>query len=278
MYIVFKVVLLLFFTLSSSFYSQNGILNNYGFAKADAWQVNLTDELREVSGLALSNGRLFCHNDEFAVIYELEISSGKILKKFFLGSPVVKGDFEDLVILDNKFYLVSSNGSIFIFEEGQNNQSVTYKKIKTRLKTKNDVEGIQYSQDKTILYLACKKSAGKKYKGYRGIYEFNIKMQKVEKEPFFLLDIKKIKKLTRRKNFNPSAIKLTYKNTYLILDGKGRSLIEVNSKGELLNAVPLRKELHNQPEGIEILTNKTIIISDEAGSGKARLTFYRMRN
>lgn len=271
-----KISLFLIYVVSNVFYAQSGILGNYDFRNGNISQINLGSELNEISGLAFSDGRLFCHNDEFAAIYEIDILTGEILKKFFIGSPILKGDFEDLVILDNKFYLVASNGSVYVFEEGKNNESVSFKKIKTRLKSKNDIEGIQYSPDKNKLLLTCKESAGKKYRGYRAVFELDVTSGKLKKTPRFLLNTKKIKRKTGRKNFNPSAIKLTDKKTYLILDGKGKSLVEINDKGELLNAVSLGKSFHNQPEGIEILNNKTIVISDEAGKGKPRLTFYRV--
>ncbi|MFA8342557.1 MAG: hypothetical protein ACEPO8_06240 [Rhodothermaceae bacterium] len=275
MHLFLKISLFLVCVTSNGFYAQNGILGNYDFRNGDISQITLGSELNEISGLAFSNGKLFCHNDEFATIYEIDIFTGKVIKKFFAGTPVLEGDFEDLVILDNKFYLVASNGTVYVFEEGKNNESVSYKKIKTRLKSKNDVEGIQYSPEKDKLLLTCKESAGRKYRGYRAVYELDLSSGEVEKEPKFLLNIKKIKRKTRRRNFNPSAIKLTDQNTYLILDGKGKSLIEINQKGKLLNAVSLSKSRHNQPEGIEILNDKTIVISDEAGNDEPGLTFYR---
>lgn len=269
-----KGLIIFFVFLFGIVNAQNGILSNYTFDENKIKQIVLSSELNEISGLALSKNRLFCHNDEYAIIYEIDTNNGEIIKSFNLGSGILKGDFEDLVIMDNDFYLVESNGTIYKFCEGKKNQGVDYQIIKTELKTKNDVEGIQFSINKKNLLLLCKESAGKKLKGYRAIYELDLKSKKLNLTPKYLIKTKKVKAKTGRKNFNPSAIKLTHKKTFLILDGKGKSIVEINLDGEIINAIPLNKKIHHQPEGIEILNNGTIIISDEAGKGKPTLTFY----
>lgn len=276
MNLILKACLFLLITAGAYSYQQGGVLQKYNFKNEDVLQINLSKGLNEISGLAISDGRLFCHNDEFATIYELEISTGKVVKKFSLESPALKGDFEDLVILDSRFYLVESNGNIYSFREGEDGQTVDYQKIKTKLKSKNDIEGIQYCPTKDKLLLLCKESAGKKNKGFRAIYELDLKSGSLNLEPKILMNIKEVKSKTRRKNFNPSAIKLTDNQTYLILDGKGKSLVEVDLEGKIINVVALKKSLHNQPEGLEILNNHTIIISDEAAKSDAKLTFYPM--
>lgn len=272
-----KVAIYLCLLSNTFLHSQDGILKKYCFNGKNVKQIVLPQVLNEISGLALYNNRLFCHNDEYARIYEINKDNGEIIKSFKLGNPILKGDFEDLVILDGKFYLISSNGTIYSFSEGENNESVGYKKYKTELKTKNDVEGIYYSNTKNELLLVCKEFPGKKYKGNRAVYEIGLKDFKLNNKPKYLINIKDIKSRSGRKAFNPSAIKLTKIDTYLILDGKGKTLVEISLEGKILNVSALNKEVHQQPEGIEILEDDTIIISDESINNKPTLTFYRIK-
>ena len=58
------------------------------FAAAPAQQRRLPRRLREISGLAVtSDGRLFGHDDERAVIYEIDVEGGQIVKSFAIGDP-----------------------------------------------------------------------------------------------------------------------------------------------------------------------------------------------
>ena len=266
--------LFVFILFSNLLICQKGVLHKYDFSEP-AKQIYLDSQLNEISGLSLSENKLYAHNDEISTIFEIDKSSGEILNKFHFGMKSLKGDYEDLVIVENNFFVIESNGNLYSFSNPGNDKISECFKIKTGLKSKNDIEGIEFLEKQNSFLLLCKESAGKGYKGKRAIYEFNPKTNELKKTPEFLIDLKKIKRLTGRKNFNPSALKKTKEKTLLILDGKGKTLIEIDLSGEILSAVKLNKKLHKQPEGIEILNNGTIIISDEAVKGRPTLTYYQ---
>ncbi len=75
-------------------------------------QWRLPNRLREISGLALTaDGRLFGHDDERAVIYEIDIAQGALGKAFAVGEPAETGDFEGLAITPaGEFWLTTSRG------------------------------------------------------------------------------------------------------------------------------------------------------------------------
>src|SRR3954462_5238642 len=74
-------------------------------------QWKLPDTLHEISGLAaLPDGRLFAHDDEHGVIYEIDPAEGELKKSFALGDPPLRGDFEGIAIADRDFYLMTSDG------------------------------------------------------------------------------------------------------------------------------------------------------------------------
>ena len=56
--------------------------------RRDRWE--LPKELNEISGLAVdSEGRLFAHDDERAIIYQLDPATHRVVKRFAFGRPAV---------------------------------------------------------------------------------------------------------------------------------------------------------------------------------------------
>ena len=51
--------------------------------------------------------------------------------------------------------------------------------------------------------------------------------------------------------------------------------MEVNSEGKIKGVQKLKEKNHRQPEGITILEDYTLMISDEAAGKKPTLTRYR---
>ena len=69
-----------------------------------------------------------------------------------------------MAIAGNKFYLVTSKGNIFEFDEGNDNKMVNFKLYKTKLSSEYNVEGLCYDNEINSLLLACKDYPGKGYK------------------------------------------------------------------------------------------------------------------
>ena len=87
-----------------------GSLGDYDISSQSPEKVDLPSELIEVSGITFTDdNRLFAHGDEDGDVFEIDVSTGKIIKRFHLGSwLVIKGDFEDIAYAKGKFYLVES--------------------------------------------------------------------------------------------------------------------------------------------------------------------------
>src|SRR5882762_6336402 len=65
-----------------------------GLDATDAVRWNLPKRLNEISGLALSaDARLFAHDDERGVIYQIDWRHGRLTKAFSLGDPPPRADF-----------------------------------------------------------------------------------------------------------------------------------------------------------------------------------------
>ncbi len=266
-------------------------VDSYLFDQETRETIKLPNKLQELSGLAMTNdGRLFGHNDEKAEIYQIDLNKGKIIKTFFVGGKTLREDFEDLAIVNQKFYLVSAGGDIYQFEEDDDGLHVPYKKYKTKLSTKNDVEGLCYDPETDALLLACKGDPGKDYKGKRAVYAFSLSEKKLQQKPRFLITIEDIYKgvksdlkgkiadffLLTENVFAPSGIERhPVTGHFFIVSAHGRILIEISSEGKILGRCLLDKKLHSQPESITFTLDLNLLIGDEGGKGRARITKYR---
>jgi uncharacterized protein YjiK len=249
-------------------------------------------KLSEISGLACSDdGRLFAHNDEKSIVYQLDYTNGEIVKEFTVGKKTIKEDFEGIAFANSLFYLVTSNGDLYEFSEGKNKEEVKYEKYKTFLNADNDVEGLCFDPKNNALLLACKGSPGKKHKGNRAIYEFSLINKKLEKEPRILLPVKDIMEnydsdfsskvgeffLIKDDTFAPSGIEYNKASgNFFVLSFKGRIIIEISKSGEILKYYFLESKMHRQPEGITFTKDNKMIISDESAGKKAKLTVYKL--
>jgi hypothetical protein len=105
------------------------------FADAPDRQWRLPERLREISGLAAGpDGRLFGHDDEAAIVYEIDVERGALVKAFALGEPVETGDFEGLALTPaGDFWLTTSRGRLYRFREGADGAHVAYQRFDTGL-------------------------------------------------------------------------------------------------------------------------------------------------
>jgi uncharacterized protein YjiK len=268
----------LFFFLCFAIAQQNdlneGTLHHYDFSGDKSKTVTLPKKLNEISGLAITgDNRLFAHNDEVGTIYEIDISTLEILNEFYLGEKKIKKDFEGIAVVKDSFFLVTSSGVIYKFSYLDNEKNVDYKKFKTILSTKYNVEGLCYDKATNSLLLACKDYAGKNLKDYKAIFTFDLSKYKLQEEPRFLINLDSLKNKFKINNFSPTGIEVhPNSGNVFILSSHEKAIVELSSNGNLLNAVKLKSKNHRQPEGIAFLSDLTLLISDEGQNKKGKLT------
>ncbi len=257
-----------------------GYLGNYNFKSKPAVQHRLPGSLLEISGITNIGNRVFAITDEVGKIYELDITRGKVVKKFFLGRWTAEADFEGLAYFNGMFAAAASNGRFYFFKEGSDGQAVDYEIVKTGLRAKNNVEGLCYDKKTNSLLIACKDYAGKDYDDYRAVYSFDLESMKLDVKPRFLISLKKLKKQFDVKKFHPSGIvSHPSGNSFFILYSKGGpGIVEVSSDGDIIGAAELNNKMHRQPEGITFINNEALVISDEGAGKKAAITKYEPRN
>ncbi len=258
-----------FFTLLLSVHFtgivESPALYRYNVQNKNAATVSLPKGLREISGMAVTkDGRLFAHNDEKSIIYQVDINTGEIIKTFSVGKKALRGDFEDIAIVDKKFFLITSDGYLIEFLEGKDKGSVDYKRYEIGLTASYNIEGMCYDDETNSLIFACKDYPGNGYNGHRTCYSFSLASNKLDKKPRFILPIKYITGKLGTRDFKPSGVaKNPLSNSFFIISANDNGIIEVSSDGKVIAQAKLPKHKHSQPEGIAFMPDKTLLISDE---------------
>ena len=76
-------------------------------------------------------------------------------------------------------------------------------------------------------------------------------------------------------NFHPSAfVWRRDKGTLMIVSAKGHSAIEIDLQGRLVDRIKLDKQLHPQPEGLTLMPDGRLIVSDEGPRGHGKISVY----
>ena len=255
-----------------------GEIAGYDFSekKKNVQVVELPKSLKEVSGMALTNdGRLLCHNDENGTVFEIDPIKNIEVKRFYVGKPLVLGDFEGIAAKGDTLFLVESSGNLFRFFEGESGTHVRYDYFKTPLTSKNNVEGLAYDPETDCLLLACKGDPGKGFDDYKAVYSFSLKTYQLAPQPRFLLPLKIILKQTGENEFNPSAIERhPVTGNFYVMAFNGHAIVEVDRTGGLLGVSTLKKSVNAQPEGLAISENGTVYIGNEGRKKVAKLTVY----
>lgn len=275
----FRAVILL--VIATNVFGQTGMLSRYDFSSKRVWRVDLPDELEEISGLAASaDGKIFAHNDEKSIIYQLDQKTGKIVKRFTIGKNDIKADFEGIAIAGDRFYLVTSAGEILEFVEGKNGGRSLYNKYVTGLRQESNIEGLCYDPVTQSLLLACKGKPGAGYDGehVKAVYSFSLKSGRIDPLPRFVLNMEQFKGKLKSHDIRPSSIERhPISGTFFLLAFQGAAIIELSPEGKVLGAVNIPRSINAQPEGLAILSDGTMIISNEGIDEPGNLVVYPMK-
>ena len=273
------IVVLLLVSNSACTEEQNSTGTTARFSQAGEgrlqWQ--LPKRLQEISGLALTpDGRLFAVDDEQAVIYQIDYTSGRLIKAFAVGEPVLRGDFEGIAYLGESLYLVTSDGMLLQVDEGDDGDRVAHRKMDTGLGEQCEIEGLAQDPQNGRLLLICKVVHKKADVKALSIYVWRPGSRRVDIDDRIELPIDEILASTRSDDFHPSGIAVDPSSgTILIVAARQRAVIELDQKGNFVNAIMLSPaKWHRQAEGIEITASGQLIIGDEGGQSRARLTVY----
>jgi len=256
--------------------AQGLVLDSYHLSREDGTSMPLPRALEEISGLALTpDGRLYAHDDERAVFYELDPGSGDILKTFSAGIGGVAGDFEGLAIVGERFFLSTSGGSILETAEGRQGSAMTYRVHETGLGPRCELEGLTFDPEAGALLLPCKKPREKKLEDHVVVFSVPLDTMQPLPVPRIFVPLKELEDFDLKDEFYPSGIEVHPGSGNLILiSAREEAILEFSRQGTLLGGVELRRRVHPQPEGITFGRDGTLLLADEGQGRRGRLTRY----
>ncbi len=241
------------------------------FAAERDLQWRLPDRLHEISGLAVSpDGRLFGHDDEIGVIYEID--SGEIVKWFAVGEPIVTGDFEGLTITpEGEFWLITSTGRLYRFREGADHANVTYERFNAHTEDVCEIEGVAHWATAQSLILACKRIYDRDMEDRAALRTWRLGDPSTtawgEASDAYAA-------AARVRRFEPSEVTIDPQTgRILVLAANSGALVELSPEGEIVSARALSSR-HNQAEGAAVLPDGSLVIADEGGNDQALLSRY----
>lgn len=243
------------------------------FSGAAEQQWRLPPQLAEISGLATApDGRVFAHDDERGVIYEIDVAAGRLVKNFALGDPIETGDFEALAITpDGQFYMITARGLLYSFREGADGAHVEFETVETNMHNVCEIEGLAYFAAEESLIIACKRMRDRDMRGTISLYSWRADEGA---RPWVALPEANLAARAGVRNFRPSGVEIDpVSGRILLLSGNDGAFAELSREGEVLAARALGPS-HRQAEGVTIAPDGTLIISDEAGGAQATLSRY----
>lgn len=251
-------------------------LDAFDLRSEPALEWKLPKRLREISGLAAIGERIFAHDDERAVIYELDPRRERIAKAFQLGDPPVSGDFEGLAVAGERFFLVTSGGWLYEAREGDDGAGVPYRAVDTGIGRKCEVEGLAFEPDDQCLLLLCKHSADHALRHFVAIHRWSL-AKAAEPGPgeLLVIPVEDIGARIGEEAFEPSGIERDPSSgNYFLVAAKQAAVAEVTPAGVVVSARRLEPGRHRQAEGITFTPRGELVLGDEGSKNRARIAVY----
>lgn len=250
-------------------------IGGYRYPLEGLTQWALPKQLREVSGLALDrDGRLFAHADEAAVIVELDFRNGRMLKRFALGDPPRPGDYEGIAWVERTVFLVTSDGELLEAEEGGDGSWVNFQLHRTGLGERCEIEGLDYDARRESLMLLCKTPRSDELRGRIALLAWSLRSREAMPEHDVTSPWSPGAGLP--KSVHPSALVRSPGNGHFVVAAAREGLLlELDDAGALIRAIAMpERRGHRQMEGIAMTPDGDLIIADEGGGKRGRLSVY----
>ena len=255
---------------------QLSLLDELGISEGSGVQVALPRGLEEISGLATTpDGRLLAHDDERAVVYEVDPRNGTIVKSFRVGLRGLPGDFEGIAVAGSRIFLVTSQGELLEFREGEAGSSVRYRIHRTGVGRLCEVEGLAWDEARNCLLLPCKTVRTRDFRGHLVVLGVDASTLEVHPVPRVFIPLGDLKDAGLDDEFHPSAVEVHPTSGHLLLaSARNEALLELSPGGSLLAGRELSKKDHPQTEGLALLPAGGLVLADEGRGGPGRLTRY----
>jgi hypothetical protein len=242
----------------------------------DTWE--LPKALQEISGLALdSAGRLFAHDDEQAIVYQLDPGTHRVIKRFSFGQPAVRGDFEAIAVVGDRVILGTSDGVLYAGEEGQDGHSVPYVMHATGAGRFCEIEGMTPEGREALLF-ACKAPRTRALAGHLAVLRWSLGRKALDSRPYLFVPLAEVTRPLKGSDFRPSELVRTRAGHYLVLAAREHAIVELTGAGEVVAVASLRHHDHPQAEGLAVGADGALLVADEGAGRRGTLSVYRPRS
>lgn len=255
-------------------------------------RIILPEILHEISGLTdLGPTTIACVQDELGVVFIYDFIQQKITTSFRFAED---GDYEGITKVENKIYVLRSDGALFEIEY-QNDNKIDVQIIETRIAAANN-EALCYDEKNKRLLIGSKVKSGKgSNNNERHIHSFNLNAKTIEDEPAFTLNKNEIIEFATNNNVRlpskenkksgKSSINIKLGVSGISIHPKTQDLYVLcaidylfliyNSAGELKDLKLLDKKRYPQAEGITFYENGELFISNEGQNGQPTLIRFK---
>lgn len=267
-------LLLLFSACGPKGSSIQGTTEGYNLQNAKTLQ--LPTVLNEISGLWYypKDTSLFAIVDEIGFLYKIfPKHPERIYRWKFSGT----GDFEDLCMVNGTFYILKSDGDIYVttISSSQAIQSVRYQFPEKG----NEFESLYYDDSLRMLVLMCKDCKTNE-KETLGFFGFDPVARQYVNVPV-RVDVTRIAPIVDEPSlrFKPAAATINpFTGQLYMISSVNKLLVVADRAGNVQQAYPLSKRLYKQPEGMTIGSDRTLYISNEAaGKGAPNILIIPYR-
>ncbi|MFS8082037.1 MAG: SdiA-regulated domain-containing protein [Ginsengibacter sp.] len=233
----------------------------------------LNDALSEISGIFFyeKDSSVFAISDGSGNLYKIHLKKPFNIEKWkFSGSH----DYEDLFMLNDKFYILASNGDMTTLKFSPLGDTVYRQKNKAPWDN-NEFETLFYDQQSQKFVMICK-DCGEDKKAMVSTFNYDPDTRQFSKAPLVISTAKITEQLGEKKiKFKPSAAAINPKTGDLwILSAVNQILVTATQAGEVKNVYTLNPHLYTQPEGISFTPWGDLLISNEAGNKYNQATLF----
>jgi len=248
-----------------------------GYEMTKPYVINLPAEVEEISGLTYygKDKSVFAINDENGILYKITPGSQTKMQRWKFAK---QGDFEDLVLHNQVFYILQSNGTMYVVRfTGINN--IETQVVSFPFGEKNEFEAMYYDSARKKMIMVCKDCEDEKKKAL-ATFAFDVQTLSFSESPLTIptkilaekLGVKKFKFKAAAAAVHPIDGQL------YILSSIYKLLIVVGDDGNIKQFYQLSPALFKQAEGLTFSNDGTMIISNEAADvGTANLLIFNYR-
>jgi uncharacterized protein YjiK len=233
----------------------------------------------EISGLAFdSAGRLFAHDDEQAIVYQLDPAAHRVIKRFSFGRPAVRGDFEAIAVVGHQVILSTSDGVLYAGREGRDGEAVPYVTQATGVGRDCETEGMAYEPADRALLFVCKVPRTQALVGHLAVLRWSLDRKSLDPRPRLFVRLADITGELNGSAFHPSELlRVGGSGHYLVLAAQQHAIAEITADGKVVAVGRLRRGAHRQAEGLALGADGSLLVADEGAGRRGTLTAYRRR-